>query len=126
MRHLIYIIAILLCVGCEAGVMDSGHIGNDNDKKPIQPIKRRPIGKDEIQRPRYTIINPDGGLDWSNISIWPHSVTVRSVESGQEVVIPLEHGQEYIEFDPMENTEEYIIIIEGEEFYFEERFKWIE
>ena len=48
------------------------------------------------------------------------------MESGQEVVIPLEHGQEYIEFDPMENTEEYIIIIEGEEFYIEERFKWIE
>ena len=59
-KILIYLLAIVACVGCMTEEPDSGNLDPQPEPKPVRPIKPRPIVPDgTIKRPRIVEINFD-------------------------------------------------------------------
>ena len=121
MRYILYILSILLFVGCEAGPTEPGTPGVPGDQKPVQPIKRRPIvPRGTTGRPR--LIDVIIGQDFSTALADGKSLslTVRSLQTLEERVQTIVSAEQHIDVMPMADTYEYLLIIEGEDFYYEE------
>ena len=122
MRSILYILSILLFIGCmSCDVSMPGDSGDNSGKHPVQPIKRRPITPgDRIGRPRIIY-----DLDYS-YPIHPLStrgsveLTIRSLQTDEVVVMSVEHWDEYVEIEPMADTYEYLLTFEGEDVFYQE------
>lgn len=93
--------------------------GADDDRKPAQPIKGRPIVPgDKIGRPRIRVdldyLTSDDSFRGSL------QITVRSMQTLEESVLTITSADEYIEIEPMADTYEYMLILEGEDRYIEQ------
>ena len=121
MRYILYILSILLFVGCESMEPTAPDTGDIGDPKPVQPIKRRPIvPRGTIGRPRLIdeIIGRDSNSILANGKTL--QLTVRSLQTLEERVETIVSADKPIEIMPMTDTYEYLLIIEGEDFYYEE------
>lgn len=117
MKNIIYILCLILLTGCSA--MEPTSPGADGDRKPAQPIKGRPIVPgDKIGRPRIRVdldyLTSDENFRGSL------QITVRSMQTLEESVLTITSADEYIEIEPMADTYEYMLILEGEDRYIEE------
>ena len=117
MKNFIYILCLILLTGCSA--MEPTSPGTDDDRKPAQPIKGRPIVPgDKIGRPRIRV-----DLDYLTSDesfMGALQITVRSMQTLEESVLTITSADEYIEIEPMADTYEYMLILEGEDRYIEE------
>jgi hypothetical protein len=93
--------------------------GADGDRKPVQPLKGKTIVPgDKINRPRIIYIL-DHQIVKANSGI-AMQLTVRSLQTLEERVLTITSADEYIEIEPMADTYEYMLILEGEDRYIEE------
>lgn len=117
MKNFIYILCLILLTGCSA--MEPTSPDANDDRKPAQPIKGRPIVPgDKIGRPRIRVdldyLTSDENFRGSL------QITVRSMQKLEERVLTITSADEYIEIEPMADTYEYMLILEGEDRYIEE------
>jgi hypothetical protein len=92
---------------------------NNPDRKPVQPLKGKTIvPSDKINRPRIIYIL-DHQIVKTNSGI-AMQLTVRSLQTLEERVMTITSADEYIEIEPMADTYEYMLILEGEDRYIEE------
>lgn len=119
MKNFIYILCLILLTGCSAMEPTSPGAGDDPDRKPAQPIKGRPIVPgDKIGRPRIRV-NLDYLTSDENFR-GSLQITVRSMQTLEESVLTITSTDEYIEIEPMADTYEYMLILEGEDRCIEE------
>lgn len=122
MRRLsiIYKVAVVLivgviAVGCAVDFNDSPCEDQSSPSKPPVPIKRRPIGGSDIERPRIV-----EDKDW-HFGIYPprkmsapYSVTVRSVATGEEFNVVLRSANDYFAIPRKVADDQYVITYESE------------
>lgn len=134
MKKILYILFVLLFVGCEFSMPDmppsnpdTGKPGDDDvpgSPLPSQPIKRRPITpQDKIKRPRLTIISEKSielridGIYATNCC----SVSLRSDSTGEEYIVLI--GEDMVVTLPiMDDSSDYTLRIEGDGVSYVEKF----
>ena len=133
MKKILYILFVLLFVGCELSMPeepsnpDTGKPGDDDvpgSPLPSQPIKRRPITpQDKIKRPRLTIISEKSielridGIYATNCC----SVSLRSDSTGEEYIVLM--GEDMVVTLPiMDDSSDYTLRIEGDGVSYVEKF----
>lgn len=128
MKYLIYILSLVLLVGCEFSASDIGPAPDTpNNPGPTKPIKRRPIVPgDKIERPRIVDVwSSNGaitlGICWEETSGDSLCVTLRSVATGEQVEKFVTRNQTNLHFDPLNGEYEYILVVKGEDIYYEEQ-----
>lgn len=130
MKNLIYIVFAVLLVGCSVAECPSGDVTNPDPgpkPKPVSPIKRRPIVPgDKIERPRFTdrVWLPSDGLilcaDWTLTSDESLSVTLVNLQTDQKIVRIVTVEDEYFTMPLADDGGEYLLIVEGENTYYDE------
>lgn len=133
MKKILYILFVLLFVGCELSMPeepsnpDTGKPGDGDvpgSPLPSQPIKRRPITpQDKIKRPRLTIISEKSielridGIYATNCC----SVSLRSDSTGEEYIVLM--GEDMVVTLPiMDDSSDYTLRIEGDGVSYVEKF----
>lgn len=132
MIRLIYIVLLLALVGCEAGLVDMAPTqpSPNPDRpvdKPITPIKRRPIvPNDKTNRPRFSdkISLPISMFTFGGKE--QLSVTLCSVETGEEQSVIVTPDMESLTMPLMEGTCSYYLIVEGDDTYYVELLEIVE
>ena len=117
-RLLALLVVVVLFVGCSVNEDFAPDHGNDHPtppNKPLVPIKRRPIGGQDVERPRI-----DEDRDWDFLIYPPHRmsmpcrITLRSVATGEELSKVLDAEQEYWEVKRKGKNGEYLLIVESD------------
>lgn len=125
MIRLIYIVFLLALVGCEVNTEMAPAEPSPNpdipEDKPTTPIKRRPIVPNgKTWRPR---IIDKISLPISMFTFGGNeqlSVTLCSVETGEQVSAVLTPDMEELTMPLMDNTSNYYLIVEGDDTYYVE------
>ncbi len=117
----LYLVAILLFVGCESSDLTTDNYSPDNpEQKPVRPIKPRPIvPEDQIQRPRVidmptmVIVIDVDELRGLFSTPGPFAVRARSEISGKEYATTWEGGDANLEIAVDDIHDVYVVTLDN-------------